>query len=129
MDPNALERHRNSPYFDATEHCCGSWDRVSFEPDYQTMALDSFVPLLRGVFSRPATGTRLVGGWNQFHSMVSHFSPEVDPVVTVSSFARGCVRPGQRQRQTEELAVEASNPALSQEVRPPMCNADERQQS
>lgn len=58
LDPNARERHRKNPYFDATAHFCGSWDQVSFDPDYQTMELDSFVPLLREVFSRPATGYR-----------------------------------------------------------------------
>lgn len=58
LDRNARERHRKNPYFDATAHFCGSWDQVSFDPDYPTMALDSFVPVLREVFSRPATGYR-----------------------------------------------------------------------
>lgn len=58
LDPNARERHRKNPFFDATAHFCGSWDQVSFDPDYPTMPLESFVPALREVFSRPATGYR-----------------------------------------------------------------------
>lgn len=58
LDRNARERHRKNPYFDTTAHFCGSWDQVSFDPDYPTMALDSFLPVLREVFSRPATGYR-----------------------------------------------------------------------
>ncbi len=56
LDPNTRERYRDSPYFDTCAHFCAEWDQVSFDPDYDTLPIDTFVPLLREVFTRPASG-------------------------------------------------------------------------
>ncbi|NKS48065.1 HD domain-containing protein [Rhodococcus hoagii] len=56
LDPNTRERYRDSPYFDTCAHLCAEWDQVSFDPDYDTLPIDTFVPLLREVFTRPASG-------------------------------------------------------------------------
>src|SRR5690242_13253680 len=55
-DRNARERYRGHPSFDAAAHFRAAWDQVSFDPDYDTMPLDTFVPMLTEVFSRPASG-------------------------------------------------------------------------
>ena len=54
LDRNARERYRGNPHFDAAAHFCAAWDQVSFDPDYDTEPLSTFVPMLEEVFSRPA---------------------------------------------------------------------------
>ncbi len=54
LDPDAREKYRGQPHFDATVHFCEAWDQLSFDPDYTTDSLGSFRPELEQVFSRPA---------------------------------------------------------------------------
>ena len=56
FDRNARERYRGSPHFDAAVRFCGEWDQQAFDPDYDTLPLSAFEPLVREVFSRPASG-------------------------------------------------------------------------
>ncbi len=56
LDRDTRERYRGSPFFDAAAHFCGAWDQESFDPAYDTLPIDTFVPMLREVFSRPASG-------------------------------------------------------------------------
>ena len=56
LDRHTRERYRGSPYFDAAAHFCAAWDQESFDPGYDTLPIDTFVPMLRAVFSRPASG-------------------------------------------------------------------------
>jgi predicted HD phosphohydrolase len=49
---NARERYRGSPYFAAAEEFCAAWDQKSFDPAYDTLPLDFFVPTLREVLAR-----------------------------------------------------------------------------
>ncbi|WP_430334420.1 HD domain-containing protein [Rhodococcus sp. ACT016] len=56
LDVNARDRYQNSPYFDTCAHFCAEWDQVSFDPNYDTLPIDTFVPLVREVFTRPASG-------------------------------------------------------------------------
>lgn len=51
-DRNARDRYRGHPHFDATVHFCEAWDQPSFDPAYDGMALESFEPLVRRIFSR-----------------------------------------------------------------------------
>ena len=46
-------------YFDAAAHFCGEWDQEAFDPAYDTLPLDTFVPLLKEVFTRPANGFKV----------------------------------------------------------------------
>ena len=55
-DRNAREKYRDSPYFEAAAHFCGEWDQQAFDPDYDTLPIEAFEPLVREVFSRPASG-------------------------------------------------------------------------
>ena len=58
LDKNTRDRYRESPYFDAASHFCAAWDQVAFDPSYDTLPLEAFEPMVREVFSRPATGFR-----------------------------------------------------------------------
>ncbi|CAM3183802.1 HD domain-containing protein [Nocardioides dubius] len=49
---DSRERYRDSEYFDSCAHFCAAWDAVSFDPDYDTLPLEEFMPLLREVFGR-----------------------------------------------------------------------------
>jgi predicted HD phosphohydrolase len=48
------DAHRGHAYFDDCAEFCERWDQSSFDPDYQSLPLDHFVPLVRQVFARPA---------------------------------------------------------------------------
>ena len=56
-DPDAREKYRGHPHFDACERFCRDWDQESFDPDYQSLPLSEFEPLIREVFAR--------GAWQQ----------------------------------------------------------------
>ncbi len=51
-DRDARDRYRGHPHFAATVDFCDRWDQASFDPDYDTMPLESFEPLVRRVFAR-----------------------------------------------------------------------------
>lgn len=55
-DRNAREKYRDSPYFDTAAHFCAAWDQVSFDPAYDSEPLETFLPMVREVFARPASG-------------------------------------------------------------------------
>ena len=48
------ERHRGHRYFDDCVEFCERWDQASFDPDYDTLPLETFAPLVREVFARKA---------------------------------------------------------------------------
>ena len=51
-DENARDRYRDHPCFERCARFCERWDQASFDPDYDSDPLDSFVPVLREVFAR-----------------------------------------------------------------------------
>jgi predicted HD phosphohydrolase len=51
-DRNARDRYRDHPYYQATVDFCQRWDQCSFDPDYDTLPLEHFEPLVRRVFAR-----------------------------------------------------------------------------
>lgn len=51
-DRNARERHAASPYYDRCVDFCASYDQNCFDPNYDDLPLDEFMPLLKEVFSR-----------------------------------------------------------------------------
>lgn len=53
-DRNAREQFRDHPCFDSCAEFCERWDQSSFDPDYDTLPLAHFAPLVRQVFSRTA---------------------------------------------------------------------------
>ena len=60
-DRHGRERFRDHRWFAACESFCERWDQSSFDPDYDTLPLSHFEPMLREVFSRPAFDPRYVG--------------------------------------------------------------------
>jgi predicted HD phosphohydrolase len=52
LDENARDRYRSSLHFDACAHFCAEWDQVSFDPHYDMLPIDTFIPMVREVFER-----------------------------------------------------------------------------
>lgn len=45
-DRDARDEHRGHPMFEATVEFCEKWDQTSFDPDYETMPLEAFEPMV-----------------------------------------------------------------------------------
>lgn len=54
LDPDAREAHRDHQWFDACERFCLRWDQAAFDPEYDSLPLEHFEPMVREVFSRPS---------------------------------------------------------------------------
>jgi len=52
-DRDARERYHVHPHFEACADFCERWDQVSFDPDYDTLPLDAFEPMVQRLFTRP----------------------------------------------------------------------------
>jgi predicted HD phosphohydrolase len=59
QDPNARDRWRDHPYYQATVDFCADYDQCSFDPDYAWEQVGFFAPMVRRVLSaerrRPLT--------------------------------------------------------------------------
>ena len=53
MDRDAREKFREHKYFEACAHFCEKYDQSSFDPDYDSLPLDFFEPMVRRVMSKP----------------------------------------------------------------------------
>ena len=53
-DRNARDVHKNHPHYQACVEFCERWDQSSFDPDYDTLPLEFFEPMVREVFGRTA---------------------------------------------------------------------------
>ncbi|MDQ6910156.1 MAG: HD domain-containing protein [Actinomycetota bacterium] len=49
-DPEARERHRGAPWFTLAAQLTDEWDQTSFDPEYDTLRLEHFEPVVRRVF-------------------------------------------------------------------------------
>ena len=52
-DPNAREQYRGEEWFSMGERFADEWDQTAFDPDYDTLPLEHFEPVLREVFAAP----------------------------------------------------------------------------
>jgi predicted HD phosphohydrolase len=52
LDRNLRDRFRSDPHFDACAHFCERYDQPSFDPAFQSMPLEAFVPMVGRVFTR-----------------------------------------------------------------------------
>jgi len=57
---NARDRYRDHPYYADTAEFCALYDQCSFDPDYDTLPLADFEPMLRRVLSVPK--------WSEYES-------------------------------------------------------------
>lgn len=53
-NPHARDLYRDHPYFQDCADFCEMWDQCSFDPDYDTMPLSAFAPMVEQVFARKA---------------------------------------------------------------------------
>jgi predicted HD phosphohydrolase len=51
-DRHARERYRTHPHFEACAEFCERWDSISFDPDYPTMPVEEFMPLIGRMLAR-----------------------------------------------------------------------------
>lgn len=49
---NSRDQFKDHPYYQSAVDFCENWDQCSFDPEYDTMSLDDFVPVIRRVFGR-----------------------------------------------------------------------------
>lgn len=54
LDPMMRLRHKDHPCYELAERFVDEWDNHAFDPDYDTLPLEHFVPMVEEVFSRPA---------------------------------------------------------------------------
>lgn len=59
-DRDARERFRDHRWYQACKDFCSNWDQCSFDPQYPSEPLETFEPLVRRIFSRPAHDPRYI---------------------------------------------------------------------
>jgi hypothetical protein len=47
------EQFRGHPHFERTEEFCRPFDQVAFDPNFRSMPLDAFEPMLQKRFRQP----------------------------------------------------------------------------
>ena len=52
-DRNARDRYRDHPHYQACVDFCHRWDQESFDPNYESLPLEHFEPMVRRVLSTP----------------------------------------------------------------------------
>ena len=52
LDPAARQQYAQEPWFEQARIFTDEWDQTSFDPDYDTLPLEHFEPLLERVFSK-----------------------------------------------------------------------------
>ena len=53
-DRDARDRYKESPYYDACVDFCHEYDQNCFDPNYDDLAIEEFIPMMEEVFSRPS---------------------------------------------------------------------------
>ena len=51
-DRNVREQYKEHPWYQEAVDFCHKWDQVSFDPDYETLPLELFEPMVQRVFAR-----------------------------------------------------------------------------
>jgi predicted HD phosphohydrolase len=52
-DRHARDRFKDHPHYDACVRFCERWDQRAFDPDYDTLPLETFEPMVRRLFAEP----------------------------------------------------------------------------
>ncbi len=53
LDRNMRDQYRDHPWFDYTAEFCEKYDQTAFDPDYESLPLEVFEPMVERVFARP----------------------------------------------------------------------------
>jgi predicted HD phosphohydrolase len=56
VDRDARDKHRGHPAYELCLDFCAKYDQMAFDPDYETMPLDAFEPMVRRLFAREPWG-------------------------------------------------------------------------
>lgn len=56
MDRDQREQFRESPYFEACAWFCEKYDQASFDPEYDSLPLEFFAPMVERVMTKPTSG-------------------------------------------------------------------------
>lgn len=59
LDRNMRDQFRGHPHFEYTAQFCHLYDQAAFDPAYELMPLEAFVPMVQRVMSRPRTSIYL----------------------------------------------------------------------
>ena len=51
-DRNARDRYKDHPWYQDAVDFCHRWDQSSFDPEYETLPLEFFEPMVRRIFAR-----------------------------------------------------------------------------
>ncbi|MCY4484577.1 MAG: HD domain-containing protein [Spirochaetaceae bacterium] len=51
-DRNARDKYRDHPWYQDAVDFCHRWDQAAFDPDYESLPLDFFEPMVRRLFAR-----------------------------------------------------------------------------
>ena len=51
-DRNARDRYKDHPWYPDAVDFCHRWDQSSFDPEYESLTLEFFEPMVRRIFSR-----------------------------------------------------------------------------
>lgn len=51
-DRNARDAYRDHPWYQDTVDFCHRWDQASFDPNYQSLPLEFFAPMVKRIFDR-----------------------------------------------------------------------------
>ncbi len=49
---NQRDKYKNHEYYNDAVNFCEKWDQASFDPNYKSMTLEDFAPMVRRIFSR-----------------------------------------------------------------------------
>jgi predicted HD phosphohydrolase len=53
LDRDMREKFRGHPHFEKTEEFCRLFDQTAFDPNFKSMPLEAFEPMLQKVFREP----------------------------------------------------------------------------
>lgn len=53
LDPDMREKYKDSPYYDATVEFIEKYDCPAFDPEYDTLPLEFFEPMVTRLFEKP----------------------------------------------------------------------------
>lgn len=62
-DRNERDRHRGHPAYAMTARFCRDYDQLSFDPDYDTLPIEHFIPMLERIFARKPWGEHSARDW------------------------------------------------------------------
>jgi len=51
-DRNARDKYKDHPWYDDCVYFCEHYDQAAFDPEYDTLELEFFMPMLENIFSR-----------------------------------------------------------------------------